>query len=173
MKMRLVDGLVADLSETPNESYHPSIAGQFIDVPEGAPSDLRPGYRYVDGVWTAPPVAAAGIPTAPPEPTFRTLVSVARFKAQFPLASQIAIELARAYVPVDPGAPDMTKAVRKAGLDVLYGMLADLVASGSPIELADTAVVEGIDWMAEQGFISPEQADVIKRGVPVPAGAST
>lgn len=165
MKMRLVDGFVADLSEDPEASFVPPIAAEFVDVPEGAPADLRPGYAYDGKTWTAP---AEPDQPAPSGPSYRTVMSAVRFKAQFTLQEQIAIKLARSYVAPNPTDPTDKKLQAKLALDALFDNLADLVLLGTEIDVADPAVIAGIDFCRSIGILaSDDRAAAIKKGVPV------
>ncbi len=69
MKMRLVNGVVTDLSEDPDNHFTKEIAQQFIDVPNNAPENLAFGWKYdIDtNTFTAPP--ELGPAPEPPEPT--------------------------------------------------------------------------------------------------------
>lgn len=162
MKMRLVDDVVADLSENPANTYHPAIADTFVDVPAGAPADLRAGYRYADGVWTPPEASAA-----PAEPTsaYRTTMTPNRFKAQFGLVSQVKIRRARSYVDGADAQLDEQRAFLRDALNVLYEMLDD--PRTTEIDTADPPVVAGIDFMVSSGMCTVEEAAAAKRGVPL------
>jgi hypothetical protein len=60
-KARIIDGIAVDVSTEPAKHFHPSIAAEFVTVPAA----VQPGWRLVDGTWSAPP---APEPQPEPEP---------------------------------------------------------------------------------------------------------
>ena len=161
MKMRLVDGFVTDLSDDPGVSFHPTIAAEFVDVPKGAPDELRSGYRLDGKTWTAPvePVVEAPIDA----PAFRTVMTPIRFKAQFSVEEQVDIKRARAYIDGSDTKNDVRKAFNRDALEILFGSLDD--PRLTEVDVADPAISGGIDFVQSVGILTPERAAAIKRGI--------
>lgn len=166
MKMRLVDGFVADLSEDPDARFHPSIAAEFVAVPKSAPADLRPGYAYNGQVWT-PPVEPMLVDSEPAPAAYRTVMTPIRFKAQFSVMAQVKIKRARSYKDgTDPdAASDERKAFARDALDILFGSLDD--SRLTEVDVADPSVIGGIDFVHLLGILTSDEAAEIKRGVPI------
>jgi len=170
MKMRLVDGFVADISEDPAGSFHPSIAAEFIDVPGGAPADLRPGYGFVGGVWTAP-IEPAPPPVEPAPPaSYRTRVSRNEYYGLFRPDEEALIRIV-ASEPVTAAdlkaadAAERTRLMRVASLAVMLRRT-DALTPDSVIDLADHQVEAGLDLIAAMDLLGDGRPAEIKRGVP-------
>lgn len=58
---RIIDGVAADVSADPENHFHPTLAEQFVQVPD----EVRVQWRLIDGAWQAPP---APEPAPEPEP---------------------------------------------------------------------------------------------------------
>lgn len=54
---RIIGNAVVDVSATPNDSYHPDLAQEFVPVPD----EVGAGWQLVEGVWTPP------VETEPPD----------------------------------------------------------------------------------------------------------
>lgn len=54
---RVINGVAVDVSTDPENSFHPLLAVEFVEVPD----DVVHGSRLADGVWIAP------TPALPPE----------------------------------------------------------------------------------------------------------
>jgi hypothetical protein len=48
---RIINDVAVDVSSDPENSFHPSIAKDFVEVPD----NVRHGWRLADGKWKAPP----------------------------------------------------------------------------------------------------------------------
>ncbi|KFE50254.1 hypothetical protein [Pseudomonas syringae] len=57
---RIIDGVAVDVSTDPTNSFHPTIAAQFIKVPD----KVSHGWRLVEGTWSAP-LLQASLPVIP------------------------------------------------------------------------------------------------------------
>lgn len=97
-------------------------------------------------------------PVPEPQPTYRTLMTPIRFKAQFSVQERLAIGVARAY-----SGSDATKSQAKAVLDILFGDLDD--PRLMEVDVADSAVISGIDFCRSIGVLTADRAATIKLGV--------
>lgn len=106
-------------------------------------------------------------PVESPVPTFRTVMTPIRFKAQFSVMAQVKIKRARAYVDgKDPdAASDERKAFARDALDILFGSLDD--PRLTEVDVADPSVIGGIDFVHSLGILTADEAAEIKRGVPL------
>ena len=131
------------------------------------PADTQQGatYNAKTGKFTNPAAPPPPEPAPPPEPVYRTLMSPIRFKAQFALSEQIAIKIARAYVAPDPANAKDAKLTLKLGLDILFDNLADLVAMGKDIDVADASVIAGLGLLETATLIGKGRAAEIGKGL--------
>lgn len=93
MFARIIDSVAIDVSNNPEEHFHPNIAAEFVSVPD----TVKPGWRLIDEEWTAP--EASSVPEVVVEPkevdpiTFKLLfTSVERIAAKTLRASDPAID---------------------------------------------------------------------------------
>ena len=90
---RVINDVAVDVSSTPAEQFHPSIAEQFEPVPD----EVQAGWvRNEDGEWEAP----APSPEPEPTPSEATKVSPVEFKLLFTSHERVAIKAARTTDPV-------------------------------------------------------------------------
>jgi hypothetical protein len=61
---RIVDGVAVDVSTDPVKQFHPTIAAEFVSVPD----TVKRLWRVQGGVWSAPPPAPTSAPTEAPAP---------------------------------------------------------------------------------------------------------
>lgn len=171
MKMRLVDGFVVDLSQDPDSQFHLTIADQFVDVPKGAPADLKPGYAYDGKRWTAPAAPAAPVAPPPPEPVYRTLVTRVEYYGLFypDEEAMIRIVAAELVTLTDLKTADAAEKARLMAVASLAVMIrrTDALAPTGTIDLADHQVEAGLDLLVAMELLrSPDRAPEIRRGVP-------
>lgn len=88
---RIINDIAVDVSSAPEECFHPTIAAEFVAVPE----NVSPGWKLVDGEWEAPEEVSP--PT--PQQVFPK-VSPIEFKLLFTSAERLAIKAARETDPV-------------------------------------------------------------------------
>lgn len=87
---RIIDNVAIDVSDNPEEHFHPDIAAEFASVPD----TVTPGWRLVDEEWTAPEVPS--VPEVVIEPKE---VDPITFKLLFTSAERIAAKALRASDP--------------------------------------------------------------------------
>lgn len=90
MFARIIDDVAIDVSDNPEEHFHPDIAAEFVSVPD----TVEPGWRLVDEEWTAPEVPS--VPEVAIEPKE---VDPITFKLLFTSAERIAAKVLRASDP--------------------------------------------------------------------------
>ena len=93
----------------------------------------------------------------------RTLMTPIRFKAQFTIPERLAIGAARAYTPAEGQTADPAKVQAKQVLDILFGDLDDPRLEA--VDVADSAVIQGIDFCAYAGIVTEARATTIKLGI--------
>lgn len=84
---RIIDNVAIDVSDNPDESFHPDIAGEFVSVPD----TVKPGWRLVDEEWTGPEVPEVVIEPKEVDPI--------TFKLLFTRSERIAAKALRASDP--------------------------------------------------------------------------
>ena len=84
---RIIDNVAIDVSDNPDESFHPDIAAEFVNVPD----TVKPGWRLVDEEWVAPEVPEVVIEPKEVDPI--------TFKLLFTSAERIAAKALRASDP--------------------------------------------------------------------------
>ena len=90
MFARIIDNVAIDVSDDPEEHFHPDIAAEFVSVPD----TVKPGWRLVDEEWAAP--EAPSVPEVIAEPKE---VDPITFKLLFTSAERIAAKTLRASDP--------------------------------------------------------------------------
>lgn len=143
MFARIVSDMAVDVvSGDPAALFHPTIASQFVAVPDGVAVGWR---RDPDtGVWSAPAPA-----TPLPELTAEALkVSPIEFKLLFTLQERLAINKVRDTDPV---------------LDDFFGLIDDPRLTFVDLGLQSTR--DAIGYLAEQGLIGAERVAQILAGV--------
>jgi hypothetical protein len=113
------------------------------------------------GIWRSGGMAFRG-EEGLSNPSFRTLMTPIRFKAQFSVGEQVAIKRARAYA----GEDDEAKAYTRDALDILFGSLDD--PRLAEVDVADPSVIGGIDFCHSIGILTADRAATIKLGVVQP-----
>jgi len=83
---RIIDNVAIDVSETPEDHFHPDIAAEFVSVPDQVAS----GWRLIDDMWSAPDTTAPLTAVEPKE------VDPITFKLLFTSAERIAAKALRA-----------------------------------------------------------------------------
>ncbi|KAB1069265.1 hypothetical protein [Methylobacterium planeticum] len=89
----------------------------------------------------------------------RTVMTPIRFKAQWTVEERLAIADARAYT-----GDNAIQVENKRVLDILFGDLDD--PRLTEVDVADPAVIGGIDFCAHLGILTAERAATIKLGLP-------
>lgn len=138
---RIINDVAVDVSSTPAEEFHPSIAAEFEPVPD----DVQVGWvRNEEGEWEAP------TPTPEPEPTpsEATKVSPVEFKLLFTSAERVAIKAARATDTVIDDFYDIVEDPRLTfvdlGLQSTQDALSYMVAQGLLTEDRRTEILSGV-----------------------------
>ena len=72
---RVIDSTAVDVSTDPTNHFHPSIAAEFVSVPDY----VAPQWRMVDDEWQAPP---APEPAPEPEPVTPAEIRRAEIEAE-------------------------------------------------------------------------------------------
>ena len=138
---RVINDVAVDVSSTPAEQFHPSIAEQFEPVPD----EVQAGWvRNEDGEWEAP------APSPEPEstPSEATKVSPVEFKLLFTSAERIAIKAARATDQV---------------IDDFYDIVEDPRLTFVDLGLQSTQ--DALSYMVAQGLLTAERRSEILAGV--------
>ena len=132
---RVINDVAVDVSSTPAEQFHPSIAEQFEPVPD----EVQAGWvRNEDGEWEAPA----------PSPSEAPKVSPVEFKLLFTSAERVAIKAARATDQV---------------IDDFYDIVEDPRLTNVDLGLKSTR--DAIGYLAAQNLITAERATEILAGV--------
>lgn len=94
---RIVDNVAVDVSAAPYEHFHPTLAGEFVEVP----AEVQAGWIKVEGVWAAPAALEPVEPVEPvePQPSYPTVGPI-HFQMLFTSQEAVAAEGARATDPV-------------------------------------------------------------------------
>ena len=138
---RVINDVAVDVSSTPAEQFHPSIAEQFEPVPD----EVQAGWvRNEDGEWEAP----APSPEPEPTPSEATKVSPVEFKLLFTSAERVAIKAARATDPV---------------IDDFYDIVEDPRLTFVDLGLRSTQ--DALSYMVAQGLLTDERRSEILAGV--------
>ena len=88
---RIIDNVAVDVSVDPENEFHPTITAEFVSVPD----DVKPQWRLVNGLWTAPPP----VPFPTPVQVYPQ-VSPVQFQLLFTSPERVAIKAARPNDPV-------------------------------------------------------------------------
>ena len=140
---RVINDVAVDVSSTPAEQFHPSIAEQFEPVPD----EVQAGWvRNEDGEWEAP--APTPEPEPEPTPSEAAKVSPVEFKLLFTSAERVAIKAARATDPV---------------IDDFFEIVEDPRLTHVDLGLKSTR--DAIGYLAAQNLITAERATEILAGV--------
>lgn len=83
---RIIDGLAVNVSSDPENSFHPDIAREFVEVP----SEVDIGWILKNGVWSAPIPAPA-----PPPALLYPTVGVSHFKMLFTSKERVKVRQLR------------------------------------------------------------------------------
>ena len=138
---RVINDVAVDVSSTPAEQFHPSIAEQFEPVPD----EVQAGWvRNEDGEWEAP----APSPEPEPTPSEATKVSPVEFKLLFTSAERVAIKAARATDQV---------------IDDFYDIVEDPRLTFVDLGLRSTQ--DALSYMVAQGLLTDERRSEILAGV--------
>ena len=143
---RVINDVAVDVSSTPAEQFHPSIAEQFEPVPD----EVQAGWvRNEDGEWEAPAPSPEPTPTPEPEPTpsEATKVSPVEFKLLFTSAERVAIKAARATDQV---------------IDDFYDIVEDPRLTFVDLGLPSTQ--DALAYMVAQGLLTDERRSEILSG---------
>lgn len=135
---RIIDNVAVDVSPTPQLHFHPTIAAEFVAVPD----TVQCGWRKSGNQWSAP---------TPPEPApaVNTLaVSPVQFKLLFTSAERVAIRAAR---PNDPM------------IDDFFGLLDD--PRLEEVRLGQPSVRQMLEYLHSEGYIAQGRIDQILAGV--------
>jgi len=148
------DRLVVEITDNdPEGRFHPSIAAQFIQVPDQtALGSVKNGQA-----WTHPEPAAISEP-AEPVPAYRTKISPVEFKMLFAVSERLAIRAIREYAGADP-------AQRQAALviDDWFDILDD--PRLTMVDLALPQPQDGLDFLVSTSVLTAERRDEIGKGI--------
>lgn len=137
---RIIDNTAVDVSSDPASSFHPSIAEQFVSVPDA----VRVGWRKSGNQWSAPEVVE------PPPAQSDVSVSPVQFKMLFTSMERVAIKAARAGDPV---------------IDDFFDLLDDPRLES--VRLGMPSVRQMLEYLAAQSLIAENRVDQILTGQPV------
>jgi hypothetical protein len=135
---RVINNIAVDVSTDPTNHFHPTIAAEFIPVPD----EVQHGWVRTDGEWAAP----APTPQPEPEPTYPKVTPV-EFKMLFASAERIAIKAAR---ETDPVIDDYFDIVEDPRLQV--------------VDLGLHSVQEGIHYLQTIGILTEDRVSQILAG---------
>ena len=90
MFARIIDNVAIDVSDNPEEHFHPDIAAEFVSGPD----EVKQGWRLVDEEWAAP--EDPSVPEIIAEPKE---VDPITFKLLFTSAERVAAKALRASDP--------------------------------------------------------------------------
>jgi len=133
---RIIENVAVDVSTAPAEHFHPSIAVDFVEVPD----NVRPQWRLIDGDWQEPDLAPE-LPPAPEAPSDMRVTQLA-FLQRFTLAERMSIRAART---TDPVVDDFM----------------DLVDKATFIDLARDDTEAGVGYLVQIGKVTAERAESI------------
>ena len=137
---RVINDVAVDVSSTPAEQFHPSIAEQFEPVPD----EVQAGWvRNEDGEWEAP----APSPEPEPTPSESPKVSPVEFKLLFTSPERVAIKAARATDQV---------------IDDFYDIVEDPRLTFVDLGLQSTK--DALSYMVAQGLLTAERRSEILSG---------
>lgn len=88
---RIVENIAVDVSTAPYEHFHPTLAGEFVEVP----AEVQAGWIKVDGTWSAP----AAVEPAQPQPSYPTVGPI-HFKMLFTAQERLKAKDLRATDPM-------------------------------------------------------------------------
>lgn len=88
---RIVENVAVDVSAAPYEHFHPTLAGEFVEVPV----EVQAGWSKVDGTWSAP----AAVEPVQPQPSYPTVGPI-HFKMLFTAQERLKANDLRATDPM-------------------------------------------------------------------------
>ena len=94
---RILNNVAVDVSTDPTNSFHPSLAADFIEVPDDVVVGSK---RDAEGVWTPPTPPTPPEPPAP-EPAVPPIVGPIAFKLLFTAQERIAIKTSEDPIVLD------------------------------------------------------------------------
>lgn len=136
---RIINNIAVDVSRAPAQQFHPTIAAQFVEVPDA----VRPGWVKTGNTWA--PLREAPAPETP-APDYPRLTPV-QFKLLFTGPERLAIKAARATDPVLEDAFDLLDDPRLTEVDLNLQSNRDLIA-----------------YLASRSLITPERVPEILAG---------
>lgn len=81
MKLRIIDSYVVDVFSGDLSDLAPEFAAQFVDVPDGSPAEIGPGWRFDGEEWVAPLLPPEPA-VEPPKPRILTKLEFTMLAAQ-------------------------------------------------------------------------------------------
>lgn len=94
---RIINDTAVDVSTDPTNSFHPTIAADFIEVPDDVVVGSK---RDAEGVWTPPTPPTPPKPPAP-EPAVPPIVGPIAFKLLFTAQERITIKTSEDPIALD------------------------------------------------------------------------
>lgn len=94
---RIINDTAVDVSTDPTNSFHPTLAADFIEVPDDVVVGSK---RDAQGVWTPPTPPTPPKPPAP-EPAVPPIVGPISFKLLFTAQERIAIKTSEDPIVLD------------------------------------------------------------------------
>ena len=131
---RIISGTAVDVSTDPQNSFHPTIAADFVEVPDFVDS----GWHLISGEWQAPPPIVEPAPAAAIPPK----VGVITYKMLFSSAERLATKASTDPVIVD--LQELMNDPRTTVIDLSLGTISDaldymttigLIAEGRKAEI--------------------------------------
>ena len=135
---RIIDNVAVDVSADPSNEFHPSIAAEFVEVPD----TVQPGWVNNNGVWEAPATV-----DATPTPTEAHKVSPIEFKLLFTSGERIAIKSS-----TDPVVQDFYEITNDPRL--------------THVDLGLKSTQDAIAHLVHAGILTQARADAILTGTP-------
>lgn len=131
---RIVENVAVDVSAAPYEHFHPTLAGEFVEVP----AEVQAGWIKVDGVWAAP-AALEPVEQVEPQPSYPTVGPI-HFKMLFTATERLKAKELRA---TDAMLDDFWELIEDSRTDVVNLRLQSVQAAVEyTLEAVKTAGVE-------------------------------
>lgn len=136
---RIISNVAVDVSTNPANSFHPTIAAEFVEVPD----QVRAHWRLENEVWTEPPEPEP-VPTPEPGPEPEPDMRITRlaFLNRFLMEERIGIRAA-------------------ATSDYVVQDFLALVDAATFIDLSRPDTIQGVRFLASKNLISQSRGDEI------------
>ncbi len=150
--VRVVNGVVADVTDDPQNKFHPDIASEFIE----APDDVEVGWIFTLNEEGDEELATPKIVDA--THNFRLRVSRPEFKMLFTGTERVAVKQMRL------GDINGENTIVKMMLDDFFDLIEDDKLSA--IEVDHPQVQDGLAYLVSIGILTEERKTEISKGIP-------